>query len=50
MAGFAGEAGEVHGEEDGVGSDEGAPEVEVAEGFGQEAAGVLLVAVISGNQ
>ena len=42
MAGFAGEAGEVHGEEDGVGSDEGAPEVEAAKGFGHEAAGVVV--------
>ncbi len=41
VAGFAGETGEVHGEEDGVGSDEGEPEVEVAEGFGEEASGVF---------
>src|ERR1700733_1916220 len=31
LARFAGEAGEVHGEEDCVGSDEGGPEVEAAE-------------------
>ena len=30
LAGFAGESREMHGEEDGVGSDEGAPEVEMA--------------------
>src|SRR5580704_6244656 len=40
VAGFAGEAGEMHGEEDGVGTGEGEPEVEVAEGLGEEAAGV----------
>ncbi len=41
MAGFAGEASEVHGKEDRVGSDEGAPEVETAEGFGEESAGMV---------
>ena len=41
VAGFSGEAGEMHGEEGGVGSDDGEPEVEAAEGFGHEAAGCL---------
>ncbi len=42
MAGFAGQAGEMHGEEDGVSSDEGAPEVEMAERLGQETAGMTV--------
>ncbi len=34
MTGFGGEAGEVHGEKGGVGTEESRPEVEFAEGFG----------------
>ena len=35
---FACQAGQVHGKEDCVGSDQGGPEVEAAEGFGHETA------------
>ena len=37
VAGFGGQAGEVHGEEGGVGAKQGSPEVELAEGFGEGA-------------
>src|SRR6266851_4571337 len=36
VAGLSGEAGEMHGEEGRVGSDDGEPEVEAAEGFGHQ--------------
>ena len=32
----------MHGQENGVGADEGAPEVKATEGFGEEAAGVFV--------
>ena len=38
VAWFASQAGQVHGEKDRVGSDEGGPEMEAAEGFGHQAA------------
>jgi len=41
VTGFSSKAGEVHWEEDGVGSDRGAPEVKASEGFRHQAAGML---------
>ncbi len=38
VAGFAGEAGEMHGDKGGIGTEERAPEVELAEGLGEAAA------------
>ena len=39
VAGFSGKAGDVHGEEGSVGTEDGSPEVDLAEGLGHEARG-----------
>ena len=48
VAGFSGEAGEVHGQKGGVGSEEGRPEMQAAERLGEKRGAVW--SAMRGNQ